>query len=171
NAPLACFRGSSLPEGAILRKKRELLQYVSIKSAKGDDERHGGRRRRRDSRTCVQNLASGRISARIRCSTLAKSRGDLAGRTATRSSQPVSDRSSRLVKLPESRRLYNTSSLQRSTAKTRFRATNVTAKIWHSRARPRLIRPVMRPTRGFSVLLPYRDYVYLSVAIGIYSSV
>ena len=27
------------------------------------------------------------------------------------------------------------------------------------------------PTRGFSVLLPYRDYVSLSVAIGIYSSV
>ena len=27
------------------------------------------------------------------------------------------------------------------------------------------------PTRGFSVLLPYRDYVTLSVAIGIYSSV
>src|SRR5262245_51574592 len=25
------------------------------------------------------------------------------------------------------------------------------------------------PTRGFSVLLPYRDYVYLSVTIGIYS--
>jgi hypothetical protein len=27
------------------------------------------------------------------------------------------------------------------------------------------------PTRGFSVLFPYRDYVSLSVAIGIYSSV
>jgi hypothetical protein len=27
------------------------------------------------------------------------------------------------------------------------------------------------PTRGFSVLLPYRDYVSPSVAIGIYSSV
>ena len=27
------------------------------------------------------------------------------------------------------------------------------------------------PTRGFSVLLLYRDYVTLSVAIGIYSSV
>jgi hypothetical protein len=27
------------------------------------------------------------------------------------------------------------------------------------------------PTRGFSVLLPYRDYVTPSVAIGIYSSV
>jgi hypothetical protein len=27
------------------------------------------------------------------------------------------------------------------------------------------------PTRGFSVLILYRDYVSLSVAIGIYSSV
>jgi len=27
------------------------------------------------------------------------------------------------------------------------------------------------PTRGFSVVLPYRDYATLSVAIGIYSSV
>jgi len=29
---------------------------------------------------------------------------------------------------------------------------------------------VREPTRGFSVLLPYRDYVSPSVAIGIYSS-
>jgi hypothetical protein len=36
--------------------------------------------------------------------------------------------------------------------------------------RDRLQRTV-RPTRGFSVLLPYRDYVSPSVAIGIYSSV
>src|SRR5215813_13042240 len=34
-----------------------------------------------------------------------------------------------------------------------------------------ICRGRVRPLRGFSVLLPYRDYVYLSVTIGIYSSV
>src|SRR5262245_54784357 len=34
-----------------------------------------------------------------------------------------------------------------------------------------ICRGRVRPLRGFSVLLPCRDYVYLSVTIGIYSSV
>jgi len=82
NAPLASPRGSLPPEGVFLSKKRGLIKLGSIKSAKGVDERDGGRTRRRDSRACVPNLARGRISVRTRGSALAKSRSDLAGETS-----------------------------------------------------------------------------------------
>jgi len=39
-----------------------------------------------------------------------------------------------------------------------------------SRDHPDREKTMSDPTRGFSVLSPYRDYVSLSVAIGIYSS-